>query len=810
MNKPITTKHYLPLGAVRSVEETPRGLLLGVGDERFRVDVLQNELLRLKISQAKVFDEDPTFSVVGANTPSVAFEVQQNDAAITLTTRSVKLVIQRDPFALSAYRTDGSVIFEDAEDEDGTPIGYLQLNDNFVVTRKIAWHDSIYGLGQKTGPSDRRGRSFIMWNTDILHPNVLEDNRLLETDLEQHGRNTDYDPYYSSTPFFYHCRADSNATRMAGFFIDNSYKARFEFQHKEFYRYSFEGGQYTEYVFSGPEMSDILEAYTGLTGRMAAPPLWSLGMHQCRFHVYTQEDILRIGSEYRERQLPCDVIWLDIDYMNGYRVFTWDPKKFSDVGGLLATLQEQKFRAIAIVDPGVKLDPGYPVFEEGYAKNFFCKTEGGKLYVGQVWPGRTVFPDFSREEVRSWWGQLNARHASIGLSGIWNDMNEPATGDVPPFGMRFDYDGDNHPHERFHNQYALLMAMGTHKGLTEKDPEKRPFILTRAGCAGIQRYAAQWTGDNESLWSHLAMSIPMSCGMGISGQAFVGSDVPGFMGRPTAEMVVRWTQYGALTPFCRYHNTFGEPDQYPWSFGKAVENRAREAFELRYRLLPYIYGSFIEASEKGTPVQRPLAYHYQHDRQARETDDIYMLGGSLLVAPVVEVGQTTRNVYLPRGSWVDFFTGQVHEGHQFISAAAPLSRTPMFVKGGAVIPMLPQAPQSTMDLRPELLELVAYIPKEDGEFVSVLREDDGLTTAHERGSYLQTTLVMERKGDKIKLTGNTSGDGFREFCRDTFRLIFKGEPVGQVRINGELRDAPQGRVDFRNQGEAFTAEILIG
>lgn len=809
MKKHISTKHFLPLGAVRSVEETPRGLLLGVGDERFRVDVLQNELLRLKISQAKVFDEEPTLAVVDDATPSVSFEVHQNDTSVTISTKRLKLVIRRDPFALSAFRADGSVIFEDADDEHGTPIGYLQLNDTFVVTRRIEAHDSIFGLGQKTGAADRRGRNFTMWNTDILQPDVLDHNRLVESEQAQHGSSTSYDPYYSSTPFFYHCRGDSDHAAMAGFFIDNSYKGRFEFEHRSYYRYQFEGGQYTEYIFAGPDMPEILRSYTALTGRMAAPPLWSLGVHQCRFHDYTQDDIRRLSVEYRERDIPCDVMWFDIGYMNGYRVFTWDPKKFSDVTGLLSELKERQFRSVAIVDPGVKLDPGYPVFEEGYAKNFFCKTEGGKLYVGQVWPGRTVFPDFSREEVRTWWGELNARHTQVGLSGIWNDMNEPATGDVAPFAMRFDYDGDNHPHERFHNQYALLMAMGTHEGLLAKNPTDRPFILTRAGFAGIQRYAAQWTGDNESKWSHLDMSISMSTSMGISGQAFVGSDMPGFMGRPTAEMTVRWVQYGALTPFCRFHNTLGEPGQYPWSFGHAVEERARDAIKLRYRLLPYIYTAFIEASEQGTPVQRPLVYQYQHDRQARETDDSYLLGRDLLVAPITEPAQTSRNVYLPEGSWVDFATGKVHRGNQYVTADAPLDRVPLFARGGSIVPTWAKAPASTMGYYPELVELNLFIPAQDGEFVSELREDDGVSNAHEAGAFLHTTFVVVRAGDQIKVRATVKGDGFKEFKRQTLRLVVRGDSVGQVRINGDLRDAPGGKVDFLNRGEAFNVEMSL-
>jgi alpha-glucosidase len=803
----ISTKNFLPLGKVRAVEITPDGLLLGVGDERLRVDVLRADLFRLKISQGLLFDEEPTFAVVHVPEERVQFEVLRENEAIILVTEKLKLVINREPFALSAYRADGGVIFEDAVDDEGKPIGYLQLNDTFVVTRKMDPHDSVYGLGEKTGSFDRRGRRFVLWNTDVLQPDVLRQNRLFETDLQQHGSSTSYDPYYSSTPFFYHCRTDSPAAPMAGFFIDNGYKARFEFDHAHRYRYQFEGGQYTEYVFAGPDMPAILGAYTELTGRMAAPPLWALGVHQCRFHDYAQEDVLRVGKEYREREIPCDVLWLDIGYMSGFRVFTWDPKKFPDPGGMISRLRDQKFRVVAIVDPGVKQEPGYPIFEEGFARGLFCKTESGNLYIGQVWPGRTVFPDFSREEVRTWWGELNARHASVGLSGIWNDMNEPATGDVPPFAMRFDREGENHPHERFHNQYALLMAMATHQGLKSSRPDQRPFILTRAGFAGIQRYAAQWTGDNYSEWSHLRMSIAMSTGLGISGQAFVGSDMPGFMGRATAELTVRWTQYGALTPFCRYHNNLGSADQYPWSFGNGVERRSREALRMRYRLMPYLYSTFVEASQTGAPVMRPLVYHYQEDRQARETDDTYLLGSSLLVAPITEAGQTSRNVYLPEGSWMDFATGKMFEGTQFITADAPLDRCPVFVRGGAVVPTYCEPPMSTMEHQPECIELHLFVPSEQGEFVSELWEDDGVTTAHEKGAYVHTTFRVSRVGSKVQLEARVSGDRYAAFRRKRFRLVVRGCAASAVRLNGSERQANQGTLEFDNRGEGFLVEM---
>jgi alpha-glucosidase len=817
----MKSSRFIPLGDVGFVEKTSQGVLLGVGEEKFRADVICPDVLRLKISQSGQFDENPTFAASFRMPDPPPFTVTEDEASITVRTDRMRLVVTRRPFMLAAYRTDGTVIFEDHHDATGS-LGYRRLNDTFVVMRRIAPHDSMYGLGQKTGGFDRRGRKWILWNTDVLSPDAIRSQRLDDADARHNGKRTSFDPYYTSIPFFYHCRANGGggedggngsgvggAARMAGFFVDNAYKANIDFAHKKAYSYVFHGGQYTEYVFAGPGMGEILSSYTFITGRMRLPPLWALGHHQCRFHDYTAEQILEIGRTYRERRIPCDVLWLDIGHMDGYRVFTWDENKFPDVDAMVRSMRGDKLRLVSIVDPGVKAESGYTVYDEGRRREAFCKTESGNLYTGQVWPGRTVFPDFSRSDVRAWWGELNARHVESGIAGIWNDMNEPATGPIEPFAMRFDRDGANHPHERFHNQYALLMALATHEGLLSHAPRLRPFILSRAGFAGIQRYAAQWLGDNASDWDNLRVSIPMAMGMGVSGQPFIGADIPGFSAKPTPELAVRWMQYGAMTPFCRCHNEAGELDQYPWSFGPGVERRSRAALELRYRLLPYVYSAFVVASETGAPVQRPLVYEFQDDRQVRETDDAYLFGDALLVAPVVEPGQTARHVYLPRGTWVDWETGEAHEGGQFITSPAPLDRIPIFARGGRIIPTYATAPASTMDHHPDLLELHVVVPEEDGGFRSFLQEDDGVTDAYLSGGFLRTTFTILRQGSRVRIAANVSGNGYPEFRRRHFRLVFRGAAVDAVEIDGVAIPTHGGRLDIENSGESFALSFRV-
>jgi alpha-glucosidase len=805
----INSKYHVGLGAVTSLARIERGLQLAVGAEQFRAEVIRADVLRLKISRNGQFDEAPTYAADFALPGAVSFQVTESADTITLETAELKLVIWRAWFGLAVYRADGSAVFEDAFGPSGRSSGYQQLNDSFILTRRIGRHDAIYGLGEKTGKFDRRGRNFILWNTDVLAEGVLKLNRLSEADQSLNGFSTSFDPYYTAIPFFYHCRTHANSAAISGSFLDNGYKSNFEFEAKDIYRVEFHGGQYTEYVFAGPSMKHVLEGYTFITGRISLPPLWALGHHQCRWHDYTADDVLRIGQQYRDRQIPCDVLWLDIEYMNGYRVFTWNTEKFPNLPDLLAKAKAQKLRLITIVDPGVKFEPGYPVFDEGIAKNLFCKTEAGNVYIGQVWPGRSAFPDFSKAEARAWWGKLNAEHIASGIAGIWNDMNEPATGEVAPFAMRFDRDGANHPHERFHNQYGLLMAMGTHEGLLAAEPELRTFILSRAGFSGIQRYAAQWLGDNCAEWSHIAMSVPMTAGMGVSGQAFIGGDIPGFISSPSGELAARWAQYGSLTPFCRYHSGFGEPDKYPWSFGPGTEKLARAAIELRYRLLPYIYSAFVLASETGAPVQRPFVFDFQHDRQARETEDAYLLGEALLVAPVMEAGCTARHVYLPPGSWLDFHTGERHEGGQFITAAAPLNRIPVFARGGYVIPMYEQPPLSTMDHHPELLELQVIVPGEDGETHCELQEDDGLTHAYRRGALLRTKFSVVRRGAQVSVTAVSSGMGFPEHCRTRFRFVLRGFNGDRALLNGRQIAVQDGRLECENRGERCELSFTV-
>jgi alpha-glucosidase len=457
---------------------------------------------------------------------------------------------------------------------------------------------------------------------------------------------------------------------------------------------------------------------------------------------------------------------------------------------------------ITIIDPGVKFDPGYWVFDQAVERDVLCRTEGGDLYIGQVWPGNTAFPDFVTEEARTWWGELNAAHVLSGLAGIWNDMNEPATGNIPSLPMRFG--GGKYSHERYHNQYALLMAMGTTAGLLDAMPDRRTFVLSRAGFAGIQRYAANWMGDNQSRWDHLWLSIAMGAGLGVSGQGFVGADIGGFAGNSNAELFLRWMQYGTLTPFCRNHSEIGNVDQYAWAFGEVIQDHVRTAIKLRYRLLPYLYACFLEASETGAPVQRPLVFDHQYDATIRDIDDQYLLGADLLIAPVVGPGATGRQVYVPAGDWYDWHTGELVGGKRFLTVTTPLDRIPIYARGGAVIPMWPEAPVSTSDYHPEVVALHLFVPASDGVYHSMMQEDDGLTFAALRGARYRTTFTVERTGAELTIKAEVSGDGYPEFRRERFVLVLHGAAPDAGQLDEVMITGTNGRFEIFNRGTAFT------
>jgi len=485
-----------------------------------------------------------------------------------------------------------------------------------------------------------------------------------------------------SIPFF----VGLNGSRAYGIYFDNTYRSFFDFgcAREDSYLFGSTGGELRYYFFYGPDIKKIIENYTDITGKPFMPPMWALGHQISRYSYYPQERVLEIARELRARQIPCDTIYLDIDYHEGFKPFTWDEENFPAPDDLVKELGRMGFEIVPIVDPALSSDDNYEPYKKASDRDMLLKRRK-RVYYDMMWPGICAWPDFTRPEVREWWGEMYKIYTEIGIKGIWNDMNEPSVFNEEKT-MKDDVKfSDGFSHLKNHNIYAMLEVMSTYEGL-KKLGVSEPFVLSRAGYAGIQRYAALWTGDNTSSWEHLALQIPMFLNMGLSGLSFTGSDIGGFIGTPSPELLVRWYEANTLVPFFRNHTAKGTYDQEPWVYGSYYESIIKKYIEMRYELIPYLYSLAYESHKKGYPILRPLFFEFQEDEETYTIEDEFMVGPSILVAPVLEKGARERDVYLPEGTWWDYYTDEMYDGKQRISYCAPLDRLPLFVRDGAILP----------------------------------------------------------------------------------------------------------------------------
>lgn len=583
----------------------------------------------------------------------------------------------------------------------------------FQIVKALEGDECFYGLGDKTGFLNKRGYDYVMWNTD--NPRTQMETR-------------EFRALYKSIPFVIVLKQ----TGVYGLFWDNPHKLHIDLGYADnrCWRMEAADGPLEYYYIAGASLSEVVSAYTRLTGRPPLPPLWTLGYHQSRWSYASAGEVREIAGRLREYDIPCDAIHLDIDYMERFKVFTWDKERFPAPKNLLAELKEQGFKTVTIVDPGVKKEAGYPVYEEGVRDGHFLKDTDGAVYENTVWPGISAFPDFSRPQTRDWWGGLVRRWLEGGIDGIWNDMNEPASFNGPlPDDLRFDGEGEGALHRDMHNLYGHLMAKATAAAFEQAG--RRPYVITRACYSGSQRYTTAWTGDNQSLWAHLQMSIPQLCNLGLSGMPMVGCDVGGFGENVTPELMARWVEAACLTPFFRNHCASGCRRQEPWRLGDEVLAIYRRYVRLRYRLLPYLYDRLREASQTGLPLMRPLVMEYGDDPATHNLNDEYLVGTALLAAPVTGQGKTMKMVYLPAGDWVDFWTGESRKGGRTILREAPLDVLPLYVRKNSILPLYPQGMAYIGDQPPEELVLAVY-----GRQASYTHyQDAGQGLAYQNGEY---------------------------------------------------------------------------
>jgi alpha-glucosidase len=733
---PTTDQSWLTLGDVRSIQQTDRGVLLQGDRACLQVTVLASNLVRIRLAPTGEFLPRRSWSVVRADEAweTVPVAIAESSTAIELKTDQLRVQIDRAPCQITCFDPAGHAF---AEDVNGAG-GMAWSASGVSASKRIVADEHFYGFGERTGLLDKLAERKTNWTVDAL------------------DYSSQTDEMYQAIPFFMALRP----TLCYGIFLNSTFWSQFDLgaQQPGVWQMQTRSPELDYYVIYGTTPAQILQTYTQLTGRMPLPPKWALGYHQCRWSYESAAIVQDLAQQFRQRSIPCDVIHLDIDYMQGYRVFTWNQQRFPDPKTLIRNLFENGFKVVTIVDPGVKYEPeaNYSVFEQGLAQDYFVRKSEGALFHGYVWPDKAVFPDFLRPEVRQWWADNHKALTDVGVAGIWNDMNEPAIDDRP-FGDKgnkiwFPLDApqgtvaEPATHAEAHNLYGLHMAQAAFEALEQQRPQQRSFVLTRSGFAGVQRWSSVWMGDNHSLWDHLEMSLPMLCNMGLSGVPFVGCDIGGFAGNATAELFARWMQVGLLYPLMRSHSALSTAQHEPWSFGDRVEQICRDYIQLRYRLLPYLYSLFWQAATTGAPILRPLVYHYPQDPQAQALADQVLLGEHLMAAPICRPGVTCRSVYLPEGIWYDWWSQDRYEGGTHILAQAPLERMPLYVKAGAVIPMQPvmqyvdEIPIATLTLK---------VAPGDGQFT--LYEDDGASFDYRAGAWSTTTFRLQQTNTQLSL-----------------------------------------------------------
>jgi len=743
------------MGERRSTEEDPgasralpNGTQVRRGDVVLEVVALREDVLRVREAVKGKLPEDASWAVP-AQIRHQAVEVtpEASADAVGFHTRALRVRVERATLRLSITDLQGNVLLEDAA---GWPVEFH--GNTFRVYKQMPADEHYFGLGDKVGSLDRRGQSFRLWNTDAF--------------LFQEST----DPIYKSIPFFMTMRGG----RSIGVLLDNTWSTSFDFGRIERHIYSFgaEGGPIDYYVFCGPDPKQVVRTYGWLTGFPPLPPLWSLGFQQSRFSYETESRLREIAARLRSDKIPADVLYLDIDFQKEHRPFTVDTARFPHFDQMLSDLKRENFHVVAITDLHIARVPGggYTPYDSGVVGDHFVKNADGSTYVGTVWPGLSVFPDFTQQETRKWWGTLYKNFMSEGIAGYWNDMNEPSIFLTDNLTMpdnvqhRIEEPGflpRTASHLEIHNVYGMENSRATYEGLLKLNPELRPFVLTRAAYAGGQRYAATWTGDNTSSWNHLHLATPMLLNLGLSGFGLCGADIGGFIGTPGPELLTRWTELGTFQPIDRNHANKDSGDKEVWVHGPEQEAIQRRYIEERYRLLPYIYTVVEELSRTGLPVVRPLFLEFPNATKDRHPLDIdagneFLLGPDLLVAPPPFPEQPdSYHLKLPPGFWYDYWTGakiqiarkgeEAERGSLLIQPK--LETLPVYVREGAILPLQPLI-QSTEETPQGALTLRVY-PGNDCR--GSLYMDDGKTLAYTRGEFLRLEFSCVLTPDGLSL-----------------------------------------------------------
>jgi alpha-glucosidase len=716
------------LGDFKSIVPVKGGYELKVSNGVVNITSYNPTTIRIRATR-KETKVDESFAINDL-TPRGNLKIQRNsETQLILSTDSLLVNIKKNPLRISISNLEGEEICS-----DDAALGISWFGDKVSCYKKMHADEKFIGLGEKTGDINRRGQYYQNWNSDV----------------PAYALNAD--PIYSTIPFFIGIHDEL----CYGIFFDNTNRSYFNFgggADENIFHFGADDGEMNYYFFGGSSVSQIIKDYTALTGRTPMPPLWSLGFQQSRWGYDNPKQILDIAQTFRDKKLPADVMVCDINYMDQYKIFTWSDK-FPDPKAFVSSLKKIQFDLVTIVDPGIKIEKGYKEYEEGVKNNYFAKYPNGDLFVGSVWPGRCHFPDFTKSEVRNWWGEsFKESHVDIGVRGFWNDMNEPAVwGREFPNLIEFGEGKDKQTLFSVKNAYGLLMARSTFEGTKRLMNGQRPFVLTRASYAGIQKYSAQWTGDNPSSDEHMLLGFRILNSMGLSGIPYVGMDVGGFMGNPSAELFTRWMSISSFSPLFRNHTSIDYNYREPWLFNDQTTNQIRKILEQRYQLLPHLYSAFYQAHTTGMPVNRMLPIDYTYDENVYKSNyqNEYLFGDNMLVCPIASTQQLV-SVYLPGNSvWYRFSSDfEQYEGGNSYNVNAPLNDLPVFVKEGSVIPMQ-SVIQNTKEKGDGVLYLHVWKGKTGSQYIYY--EDDGETYQYEQKDYYKRTITYSPETNSIKLS----------------------------------------------------------
>lgn len=733
-----------------------------------RIYIIAQDIIRFRYAIEGIFEEDFTYSITKLyKSTDTYYQLTDDKDEYILETAKLIVRIKKSNFKKEILDHTGLSILNDEKGfhwEENEHYGGQIVKQSHHITGS----EHFYGLGDKTEHPNLRGKRFLNWCSDV------------------YGFDKGSDPLYKSIPFFIGLHSDT----AYGIFFDNSFRTHFDFgsERKSVSSFWADGGEMNYYFIYGPEMREVCEKYVKLTGMPDMPPLWTLGYHQCKWSYYPESKVIEITNKFREEKIPCDAIYLDIDYMEGFRCFTWDKDKFPNPESMVKDLQDKGFKTVVIIDPGIKVDPNYFVFAQGMEYNYFCRRADGPIFKGKVWPGDCYFPDFTNPKVRKWWsGLFEDMISNTGVRGVWNDMNEPAVFEVPsktfPLDVRHDYDGHPCSHRKAHNVYGMQMARATFKGVKKylKEKNLRPFVITRSAFSGTQRYTSAWTGDNKASWEHIWLANVQCQRLSISGFSFVGSDVGGFIDHPTPELYVRYIQLATFHVFFRTHSSGDHGDQEPWSFGAKALAIVRKYIELRYKLLPYFYTAFYQYVKRGTPILRPLVMYDQYDTETHNRADEFLHGDHILTCPILEPNSRGRYLYLPKGKWYFFWDDKKYDGGEELWLSVTLENSPIFIRAGAVIPMQ-AAMQYVGEKQIDTLDLHVYFG--ENETLSLLYEDAGDGYEYEVGVYNEKLFIVSGTTHSIHIHQDIKGHYNPTYKQ--YKIIIRGlefEPL-KVSLNG--------------------------